>query len=169
MNDTVNQIRQTVILIKYYNFDLNGYDLKSWLSKWCKIYTSQWLNYAVMEAIYQGRLKCISVEQILNTWLKKGQITSRFNHEFIRLVKPCDRTLNPDEEKELAEIFLEYGVSPSDLPVEKINQPLELSEIVNDYPLISNPLGQEKRVSQCHRKLKAFAEDDYFNFQPLAE
>jgi hypothetical protein len=41
---------------------------------------------AVLEALYQGRYKVISVEEILKLWHRRGQPTFHFTHDFERLV-----------------------------------------------------------------------------------
>ena len=41
---------------------------------------------AVIESLYRGRYKAISVEQILTIWLRRGQPFHRFNGEFERLI-----------------------------------------------------------------------------------
>lgn len=71
VNESLSQIQESIILMKYYSFDLSGYQFRELIVKWTKIYPHNWLPLAVTEAIYQGRLKAISVEQILNVWQKK--------------------------------------------------------------------------------------------------
>ena len=88
MSDSLNDIRQVVILTKYYSFDFGRYTIKQLILGWTKLYPYHWLPLAVTEAIYQGRLKAVSVEQILNVWLKKGAVNYNFNYEFIRLIQP---------------------------------------------------------------------------------
>ncbi len=45
-----------------------------------------WIRIAVIEALYQGRYKAISVEQILSIWRRRGKILSHFNREFEAIV-----------------------------------------------------------------------------------
>jgi hypothetical protein len=104
VNDSLNDIRQTIVLTKYYSFDLGNYTITELILKWSKLYPHQWLPLAVTEAIYQGRLKAISIEQILHIWRKKGGVHYSFNYEFIRLVQP-DSNFKLDQELNLEEIL----------------------------------------------------------------
>ncbi len=76
-------------LLRHYSFDLGEYTVEQLLSYWLGQYDSNWIRLAVIEALYQGRYKAISVEQILALWQRRGQPSYHFNHEFERLV--CDR------------------------------------------------------------------------------
>ncbi|MEP0816516.1 hypothetical protein [Trichocoleus sp. FACHB-46] len=73
-------------LLIHYSFDLNGYTADELVAAWTGIYQPLWIRSAVIEALYQGRYKGISVEQILALWLRRGQPLYHFNHEFERIV-----------------------------------------------------------------------------------
>jgi hypothetical protein len=45
-----------------------------------------WIRIAVIEALYQGRYKVVSVQQILDIWQRRGKILSHFNREFEAIV-----------------------------------------------------------------------------------
>lgn len=77
-----------VNLLHHYGFDLSGYAIAQLLSAWQEQYPAAWLRLAIIEALYQGRYKAISVEQILALWQRRSQPLYHFNHEFERLV--CD-------------------------------------------------------------------------------
>ncbi len=104
MNDSQNDIRQTVILTKYYSFDLGRYTIKDLITKWIDIYPYHWLPLAVTQAIYQGRLKAVSIEQILSNWQKKGEVSYSFNREFINLIQP-EANFRLQQEREAKKIF----------------------------------------------------------------
>lgn len=142
MNENLNYISQTIILIKYYSFELHGYNIQELIIKWTKIYPHHWIPLGVIEAIYQGRLKAISVEQILNIWLKKGEINLSFNYEFCRLINP-EQKINLEDYKELKDIFSNLH----DHKKIKINIVKESS--VNNF----QPLDD---YSECFQKLKKF-------------
>lgn len=157
VNDSLNQIQETMILMKYYNFDLHGYQLKELMAKWTKIYPHNWLPLATIEAIYQGRLKAVSVEQILNVWQKKGKVKQSFNYEFIRLIKPDISSGDIDKYLDIHSIFMNGLVTPENLldnrdtddsyskNIKDINKD---STVNNFYPL--------EDFSHCFQKLKAF-------------
>lgn len=75
-----------VSLLTHYSFDLGGYKANELIVRWQVQFPLHWLHLAVVEALYQGRYKAISVEQILNIWLRRGQASFHFNMEFERLI-----------------------------------------------------------------------------------
>lgn len=168
MNDSLNDIRQAVILTKYYSFDLGNYTIRELIMKWAKQYPHNWLPLAVTEAIYQGRLKAISIEQILNVWQKKGGVHYSFNYEFIRLIQP-DLTCQFNEEQELEDIWASFR--------EKLKSAHNNSYISSRHdnsltPQVSwlNPTQESQAKldqfqplndhSQCFQKLKSLAIND---------
>ena len=170
MNDSLNDIRQTVILTKYYSFDLGNYTIRELIIKWTKLYPHNWLPLAVTEAIYQGRLKAISIEQILNIWLKKGRIYYSFNYEFIRLVQP-DSSFELEEQSELQDI-----VTISCEKLESTQKKLSLHSTYNNLSAQENSVTNQqidskqklnefqpiKDSSHCFQKLKSLASNDKF-------
>ncbi len=81
-----NYTNLAVSLLTHYSFDLGGYKAKELIARWQVQFPLHWLHLAVVEALYQGRYKAISVEQILNIWLRRGQASFHFNMEFERLI-----------------------------------------------------------------------------------
>lgn len=73
-------------LLVHYSFDLNGYSTSELIDKWKKNYPTNWLHLGVIEALYQGRYKAVSVQQILNLWQRRDQVIYHFNTEFERLI-----------------------------------------------------------------------------------
>ena len=73
-------------LLQHYSFDLAGYSTDHLISGWRQTYAASWIRAAVIEALYQGRYKAVSVEQILVFWLRRGQPLRHFNHEFEHIV-----------------------------------------------------------------------------------
>ena len=168
MKESLISIQKTITLIEYYNFDLGHYHIRELIIKWSKIYNHEWLPLAVMEAIYEGRLKAISVEQILNFWLKKGKICNRFNSEFERLV-----TFNVNfhflTEDEFKAIFFSENIINNAQSFNHKNgskngnnckvKPLEINDKDNinqeDYITNFQPL---EDYSSCFNKLKSFVD-----------
>ncbi|MBR8828341.1 MAG: hypothetical protein DSM107014_10670 [Gomphosphaeria aponina SAG 52.96 = DSM 107014] len=81
-----NVVAQTVALLTSYEFELKGYGAGELVSEWLHEYPASWLRLAVIEALYQGRYKVVSVEQILRSWLRRGNPKFHFNHEFESLI-----------------------------------------------------------------------------------
>nr|WP_071599895.1 hypothetical protein [Mastigocladopsis repens] len=75
-----------IALLIHYSFDLSGYSASELVDLWQKQYPGNWLHLAVIEALYQGRYKAISVQQILICWQRRGQAIFHFNMEFERLI-----------------------------------------------------------------------------------
>ncbi|SRR5579883_1856115 len=73
-------------LLIHYSFDLSGYTASELVGIWQKQFSADWLHLAVIEALYQGRYKAVSVQQILIFWHRRGQATFHFNMEFERLI-----------------------------------------------------------------------------------
>jgi hypothetical protein len=83
---TDSTIAYAIVLLRHYGFELRGYTPEELVSLWLKGHPAHWVRLAVIEALYQGRYKAISVEQILAVWTRRGQPIHRFTHEFERLI-----------------------------------------------------------------------------------
>lgn len=113
-NDAAAQV--AAWLLGNYYFDLRGYQPCELVESWLNNYPGNWLRLAVIEALYQGRYKAISVEQILNIWHRRNQALYHFNYEFESLI--CSK-LPP----ELTQIF-SIGVSNTAAPMTSLTEPL---------------------------------------------
>lgn len=84
-------LNQVAILLSRYQFEMKENSTQELLEQWLPLYSVRWIRLAVVEALYQGRYKVISVEHILNMWLRRGHPTFHFNHEFERMI--CNNML----------------------------------------------------------------------------
>jgi hypothetical protein len=75
-----------IALLTHYSFDLGGYKATELVMHWQNQFPFNWLHLAVVEALYQGRYKAVSAQQILTMWQRRGQPTFHFNMEFERLI-----------------------------------------------------------------------------------
>ncbi|MGV0103706.1 hypothetical protein NSTCB13_02331 [Nostoc sp. DSM 114160] len=75
-----------IALLINYSFDLGGYSANELVERWQTQYPLNWLHLAVIEALYQGRYKAVSVQQILVFWQRRDQATYHFNMEFERMI-----------------------------------------------------------------------------------
>ncbi|PPS45670.1 hypothetical protein [Chroococcidiopsis sp. TS-821] len=73
-------------LLIHYSFDLGGYTSSELIAQWFANYPERWVRAAVIEALYRGRYKAVSIDQILTVWQRRGDALHHFNHEFERLV-----------------------------------------------------------------------------------
>ncbi|NJK34840.1 MAG: hypothetical protein HC919_07735 [Oscillatoriales cyanobacterium SM2_2_1] len=77
---------ETVIaLLQRYSFDLGTYTINDLIRAWSS-YDTDWVRMAILESLYQGRYKAVSVSQILGIWRRRGEPCHRFTREFERLV-----------------------------------------------------------------------------------
>lgn len=86
---------QACRLLQEYSFDLEGYRPGELVVLWRDRLEADlsWIRSAVIEALYQGRYKAFSVEQILRLWKRRGYPIRHFNHEFERVILgPIDPT-----------------------------------------------------------------------------
>jgi hypothetical protein len=83
---TDSAVAYAVALLSHYGFELRGYTAEELVNLWLRNYQANWVRLGVIEALYQGRYKAVSVEQILAVWARRGQPIYRFNHEFERLI-----------------------------------------------------------------------------------
>ena len=74
-----------IALLRHYGFDFGGYTANDLTRAWSSFHP-EWVRQAVIEALFQGRYKAISVNQILNFWERKGEIICHHNREFERLI-----------------------------------------------------------------------------------
>lgn len=84
--DTDTIVAQTLALLNHYCFELPGKTAIDLLASWLEKYQADWVRLAVIEALYRGRYKAVSVEQILNLWSRRQYASYGFNHEFERLI-----------------------------------------------------------------------------------
>ncbi|HIK14477.1 MAG TPA: hypothetical protein IGS53_04185 [Leptolyngbyaceae cyanobacterium M33_DOE_097] len=92
-------------LLHYYDFELGGFTVEHLIERWSKAYSSDWILLAVVEALYQGRYKAVSVDQLLLLWQRREQPLTHFNREFELLVsqrlprKLFDTEASPEAEE----------------------------------------------------------------------
>ena len=79
-------VAQAIALIKSYSFDTNGTTAEKLVQKWLNNYQGNWVRLAAIEALYLGRYKAVSIEQIMEVWLRIGTPNIHFKGEFERLI-----------------------------------------------------------------------------------
>ena len=127
-------VAQTVVLMTSYSFDLQGYTLDQLLSKWLTNYHSSWIRLATIEALYLGRYKAISIEQVMAVWSRLGSPKVHFGGEFERLIcRKLPRHLVPDQDSEkLPKPKIESDTSHlTSEPKQQADTRPELSEVLN--------------------------------------
>ncbi|MEA5462969.1 hypothetical protein [Leptothoe sp. PORK10 BA2] len=80
--DIGQEAQQAITLIKSFSLELDEYGPESQVLYWLSKYRAAWIRDAIIEAIYQGRYKIISVQHILSIWQRRGQPLRHFTSGF---------------------------------------------------------------------------------------
>lgn len=123
-------LEQAIALLEHYSFDLSGFSATSLVYSWQQHATSEWIRDAVIEALYQGRYKAISVGQMLLMWARRGHPLRHFTIEFNRMIcSPLDPRLTVGSK---AADTSAAPVSPTDSVVS--NRVIETDGAVENMP-----------------------------------
>lgn len=76
----------TTGLLTYYCYEAESQTEDSLLDRWFGDYSPEWVRLALIESLYRGRYKTISVGGLLADWKRKGQPLYHFNREFEALI-----------------------------------------------------------------------------------
>ena len=85
-SDIAREAQQAITLIKTFSLELNQYGPESQVLYWLNTYRAVWIRDAIIEAVYQGRYKIVSVQQILSIWLRRGQPIRHFTPGFEQVI-----------------------------------------------------------------------------------
>ncbi|MBF2016866.1 MAG: hypothetical protein IGS23_17040 [Rivularia sp. T60_A2020_040] len=137
ISDVTNNL--AVSLLTHYSFDLGGYGASELVKRWENQYPSNWVHLGIIEALYQGRYKAVSVQQILTLWLRRNYPSYHFNLEFESLI--CNKL--PED--------LKWNRLPPALPSVTSNP--NIKEIIRNYQSshILNSSSQ-RNISQNNHK-----------------
>jgi len=80
------EARQAILLLTEYSFELGQQAPTAQVLEWLEMHRPSWIRDAVVEALYQGRYKAISVQQILALWQRREQPVRHFTKEFERAI-----------------------------------------------------------------------------------
>ncbi|MBE9102823.1 hypothetical protein [Vacuolonema iberomarrocanum] len=73
-------------LLDRYGFERGAFSAEQLIGYWLRSYPAEWIRSAVLEALYQGRYKSVSVGQILAIWKRRGQPLYHYSFEFERMI-----------------------------------------------------------------------------------
>jgi hypothetical protein len=143
----------TIRLMRYYNFDLDGQTAEHQVDQWLNQYPSRWLQPAVVEALYQGRYKAISVEQILTLWCRRDRAFYHFNGEFERIV--CSQFSEIGLSESLSHASQSSVANRSDLSTSKVSTSAEAA--LPSTQQIESPTSAFAELTEFLRKSKSTA------------
>lgn len=88
MTDSTTEsiLTTTTGLLTYYCYEAESQAEDSLLNRWFGDYSPEWVRLALIESLYRGRYKTISVGGLLADWKRKGQPLYHFNREFEALI-----------------------------------------------------------------------------------
>jgi hypothetical protein len=84
LNDPV--VWMAADLLDRYGFERGAFSAEQLIGYWLRSYSAEWIRSAVLEALYQGRYKSVSVGQILAIWKRRGQPLYHYSFEFERMI-----------------------------------------------------------------------------------
>ena len=128
-------------LLYCYGFDLQGRSPVEYINHWLISCPRYWVRLAIVEALYQGRYKAISVDHILRLWKRRGHPTFHFPHEFERLI--CR---NVFVRKASADTIRSQSSIAKFQKTEKVDQPDKKDP--RDQPLKSPNFSETQEVNQ---------------------
>jgi hypothetical protein len=137
-----SEIIEIITLLTYYGFDLKGYSAIEIMTQWLQEYNNSWIRLAVVEALYQGRYKAVSVEQILGFWVRRNQPQFHFTPDFERLIS---RKL-PQEKVVLPECLQEVAPEDEQAPESDLEKPEQA--IILDSAVIKDEEKPQEQLSK---------------------
>ena len=84
--ELAREAQQAITLIKAFSLELNQYSPESQVLCWLNQHRAAWIRDAIIEAVYQGRYKVISVQHILLIWQRRGQPVRHFTSGFEQVI-----------------------------------------------------------------------------------
>lgn len=154
-----------IALLRHYGFDFGGYTTNDLVRAWSS-FDPEWVRQAVIEALFQGRYKAISVNQILIFWERKGEIICHHNREFERLICGDFSTISGEVTAEPAKPVLE--ISPF-IPQE-ITTPITRRKVIEPsgttapirLSLNKSPLPTSQVYRSAYENMTLLAESSIF-------
>ncbi|PSB46895.1 hypothetical protein [Chamaesiphon polymorphus] len=72
------------IVIDLYGLELDGDRVDTLVASWLQKYDNSWIIKAIVESLYRGRYKIVSVDNILKDWQRLGRPRYNFTPEYER-------------------------------------------------------------------------------------
>jgi hypothetical protein len=72
------------IVVDLYGLELDGHQVDTLVASWLQKYDRNWIIKAIVESLYRGRYKIVSVDNILRDWQRLGRPRYNFTPEYER-------------------------------------------------------------------------------------
>ncbi len=131
------EVAQLYSLLHDYSFDVEAYAMDVVIEHWLQEFDLIWVSHAITEALYQGRYKVVSVEQILRLWQRRGQPLRHFNREFETIILGQSLMFYPEapQPKENRALLPHQAVVQNNLnPVEAQAAGMEEQSLEGNFP-----------------------------------
>lgn len=181
-----DKLQQLLNLLTYYGFEVGCKKAEDLITEWSEQYDVYWIRLALIEALYQGRYKAVSIEQILTCWQRRGQPLFHFNIEFEILICNSFAPPDTDNDKPIVNQAINPNFDAPDILPLPLLHPKEVEEIeVQIKELISEditldtdnfsleeltetPIVEEKNISQFMPNSKHTHTDFYAKLKAVA-
>ena len=140
-NDAAAMTAETLLV--HYSFDLSHWTAAELIHKWLEDYPARWLRLAIIEALYQGRYKSISVEQILACWQRRSKPIYHFNLEFEQLI--CGKLPEPNIPEQDVQVTHQSALVESEELAQNISETIEQTDnLLTNNPAIAPMIAKYK-------------------------
>jgi hypothetical protein len=119
------------VSLLFHYFELDIPSARGMAHMWAQRYPIDWISPAVLESLYQGRYRAVSVEQILGIWKRRNTPISHYPSEFARMfasipplpdkVAILTQTRIPPRQK-LTVVPARASVLPSPIPLVRVSR-----------------------------------------------
>jgi hypothetical protein len=124
------------VSLLFHYFELDIPSARGMAHMWAQRYPIDWISPAVLESLYQGRYRAVSVEQILGIWKRRNTPISHYPSEFARMFASIPPL--PDKVAILTQTRIpprqKLTVVPS--PVSVVPPPIPLVRVSRSVPKI---------------------------------
>lgn len=143
-----SQIAEIMKLLEAYSFEAEGGNVNLLIARWLQQFEPVWIHSAIVECLYQGRYKVISVDQILHLWQRRGQPLRHYSREFESIILGPNNL--PDFSSQPAD-----EAQPSPPPPPPQAKEPEISPAHPGDPI--RPFVPQKEESDLYHRLQAVA------------
>jgi hypothetical protein len=146
----MSQFQQEFVttVIEHYGLELEDERVETVVSIWFQTYDPAWVVKALVEALYRGRYKVKSVDNILRDWQRRGAPLYRFTPNYEREILHSLR-LNPEQPATIVHLATPTAVDTS--PPAKSIDLSPVTDLEHLDPEEAEPFQHHERSPQATR------------------